>query len=264
MAPGLVVLSQWGRSLSLNLRMSCITLSVLLLLLPSASANIKDNNLSGFCDGHPGIPGTPGRNGYPGLAGRDGRSGRDGMPGVPGHKGDAGIQGLRGPMGEQGIPGSPGPIGEKGVKGNSLISYNSAFSAKRSKTHIFPLLEEAVQFDVVIHNDQRHYNPVTGKFTCEIPGLYYFVVHSTVYKTSLQFDIMKNNVSISSFFQYYGNWPKPVSLSGGALMRLDPLDQVWVQVAVGDYNGIYSSAKTDSTFTGFLIYSDWQNAQFLI
>ncbi|XP_067910485.1 complement C1q tumor necrosis factor-related protein 5 [Heterodontus francisci] len=253
-----------GWSLYPNLGMSPITLSVLLWLLSCASANIKDNNLSGFCAGHPGIPGTPGRNGYPGMAGRDGRNGRDGMPGIPGEKGDTGKQGLLGPMGEQGIPGLPGLTGEKGVKGDSVISYNSAFSAKRSKTRIFPLLEEAVRFDVVIHNDQRHYNPVTGKFTCEIPGLYYFVVHSTVYKTSLQFDIMKNNVSISSFFQYYGNWPKPVSLSGGALLHLEPKDQVWVQVAVGDYNGIYSSAKTDSTFTGFLVYSDWQNAQFLV
>ncbi|XP_060702840.1 complement C1q tumor necrosis factor-related protein 5 [Hemiscyllium ocellatum] len=244
--------------------MSCITLSVLLLLLSCALANIKDNNLSGFCAGHPGIPGTPGRNGYPGLPGRDGRNGRDGMPGLPGQKGEAGIQGLRGPMGEQGNPGLPGPIGEKGVKGDSIINYISAFSAKRSKTHTLPQLEEAVQFNVIIYNDQRHYDPETGKFTCEIPGLYYFVVHSTVFKTSLQFDIMKNNVSMSSFFQYYDNWPKPVSLSGGALMHLDAKDQVWVQVAVGDYNGIYSSVKTDSTFTGFLVYSDWQNAQILV
>ncbi|XP_038635619.1 complement C1q tumor necrosis factor-related protein 5 [Scyliorhinus canicula] len=243
--------------------MSCI-IYVLLLLLSSASTNTRDNNVYGLCDGHPGIPGTPGRNGHPGMVGRDGRNGRDGMPGIPGQKGDAGSQGVHGPMGEPGVAGPSGPAGEKGVKGDGVITYNSAFSAKRSKSHITPLLNEPVQFDVVIHNDQRHYDPMTGKFSCEIPGLYYFVVHSTVYKTSLQFDIMKNYVSISSFFQYYGNWSKPVSLSGGALMRLDPKDQVWVQVTVGDYNGIYSSAKTDSTFTGFLVYSDWQNAQLLI
>uniref|UniRef100_UPI00398E79ED complement C1q tumor necrosis factor-related protein 5 n=1 Tax=Pristiophorus japonicus TaxID=55135 RepID=UPI00398E79ED len=247
-----------------SLGMTPVTLPVWLWLLSCASANMEDNNLSGFCAGHPGIPGTPGRNGHPGVPGRDGRYGRDGMPGPQGEKGDEGKQGLHGPIGPKGIAGIAGLTGEKGVKGESVFSYNSAFSAKRSKTHIFPLLEEPVRFDVVIHNDQQHYNPATGKFTCEIPGLYYFVVHSTVYKTSLQFDIMKNNVTISSFFQYYGNWPKPVSLSGGALMRLDPEDQVWVQVAVGDYNGIYSSAKTDSTFTGFLVYSDWKNAHFLV
>ncbi|XP_067826935.1 complement C1q tumor necrosis factor-related protein 5 [Heptranchias perlo] len=244
--------------------MTPVILSVLLWFLSCALANIEDNNLSRYCSGHPGIPGTPGRNGHPGLVGRDGRYGRDGLPGVKGEQGDAGKQGLPGPVGERGSKGIPGPTGEKGVKGDGMITYNSAFSAKRSETRIFPLLEEPVLFDVVLHNEQRHYDPMTGKFTCEIPGFYYFVVHSTVYRISLQFDIMKNNKSVSSFFQYYGNWPKPVSLSGGALIRLDPEDQVWVQVAVGDYNGIYSSAKTDSTFTGFLVYSDWTNAHFLV
>ncbi|KFZ58100.1 Complement C1q tumor necrosis factor-related protein 5, partial [Antrostomus carolinensis] len=76
----------------------------------------------------------------------------------------------------------------------------------------------------------------------------------------LQFDIMKNGQSIASFFQYYGNWPKPTSLSGGALVRLEPEDEVWVQVGVGDYIGFYASVKTDSTFTGFLVYSYWQNS----
>lgn len=39
----------------------------------------------------------------------------------------------------------------------------------------------------------------------------------------------------------------------GAMVRLEPEDQVWVQVGVGDYIGIYASIKTDSTFSGFLI-----------
>ncbi|XP_051895826.1 complement C1q tumor necrosis factor-related protein 5 [Pristis pectinata] len=247
-----------------SLGMTPITLFLLFCLLSRASPNSAENVFTGFCPGQPGIPGTPGRNGHPGLAGRDGRNGRDGMPGAPGERGETGKPGLPGPKGEQGDDGMPGQAGEKGVKGDSVISYNSAFSAKRSKTHIFPLTEEPVQFDVVLHNDQHHYNPATGKFTCEIPGLYYFVVHSTVFRTSLQFDIMKNNVTVSSFFQYYANWPKPVSLSGGALIHLDPKDQVWVQVAVGEYNGIYSSTKTDSTFTGFLLYSDWKNAHLLV
>lgn len=95
---------------------------------------------------------------------------------------------------------------------------------------------------------------------CEVPGLYYFAVHATVYRASLQFDIMKNGHSIASFFQYYGNWPKPTSLSGGALVRLEPEDEVWVQVGVGDYIGFYASVKTDSTFTGFLVYSYWHNS----
>ncbi|KAB0389599.1 hypothetical protein E2I00_012130, partial [Balaenoptera physalus] len=68
-----------------------------------------------------------------------------------------------------------------------------------------------------------------------VPGVYYFAVHATVYRASLQFDLVKNG-------------------------ELEPKDQVWVQVGVGDYIGIYASIKTDSTFSGFLVYSDWHNS----
>ena len=70
----------------------------------------------------------------------------------------------------------------------------------------------------------------------------------------------KKDWEIASFFQFFGGWPKPASLSGGAMVRLEPEDQVWVQVGVGDYIGIYASIKTDSTFSGFLVYSDWHSS----
>lgn len=159
-----------------------------------------------------------------------------------------------------GSPGVDGLHGEKGAQGECAVAPRSAFSAKRSESRSPPLADQPIRFDVVLINEQGHYDPTTGKFTCEVPGLYYFAVHATVYRASLQFDIMKNGQSVASFFQYYGNWPKPTSLSGGALVRLEPEDEVWVQVGVGDYIGFYASVKTDSTFTGFLVYSYWQNS----
>nr|XP_009940575.1 PREDICTED: complement C1q tumor necrosis factor-related protein 5 [Opisthocomus hoazin] len=166
--------------------------------------------------------------GQPGIPGTPGLHGGQGLPGRDGRDGRDGAMGMPGEKGEMGPPGVPGPRGEVGSPG---------------------LLTE-----------RGHYPPATGKFPCEVPGLYYFAVHATVYRASLQFDIMKNGQSIASFFQYYGNWPKPTSLSGGSLVRLEPEDEVWVQVGVGDYIGFYASVKTDSTFTGFLVYSYWQNS----
>lgn len=119
---------------------------------------------------------------------------------------------------------------------------------------------DAVRFDKVVLNEQGDYNPETGRFTCKVPGVYYFAVHATVYRASLQFDLMKNGHVVASYFQFYGNWSKPAALSGGSLLHLVPGDQVWVQMSLGEYNGFYSSAKTDSTFTGFLVYSDWKNS----
>lgn len=123
-----------------------------------------------------------------------------------------------------------------------------------------PPSDAPLPFDRVLVNEQGHYDATTGKFTCQVPGVYYFAVHATVYRASLQFDLVKNGESIASFFQFFGGWPKPASLSGGAMVRLEPEDQVWVQVGVGDYIGIYASIKTDSTFSGFLVYSDWHNS----
>ncbi|XP_063274040.1 complement C1q tumor necrosis factor-related protein 5 [Prinia subflava] len=231
-----------------------------LLGLITRSLQIEDNKIPGLCSGQPGIPGTPGLHGGQGLPGRDGRDGRDGATGMPGEKGEMGPPGVPGPRGEMGSPGVDGLHGEKGAQGECAVAPRSAFSAKRSESRSPPLADQPILFDVVLINEQGHYDPATGKFTCEVPGLYYFAVHATVYRTSLQFDIMKNGHSIASFFQYYGNWPKPTSLSGGTLVRLEPEDEVWVQVGVGDYIGFYASVKTDSTFTGFLVYSYWQNS----
>ncbi|EPQ01766.1 Membrane frizzled-related protein, partial [Myotis brandtii] len=112
----------------------------------------------------------------------------------------------------------------------------------------------------VLRAYKGHYDAASGKFTCRVPGVYYFAVHATVYRASLHFDLVKNGESVASFFQFFGGWPKPASLSGGAMVRLEPEDQVWVQVGVGDYVGIYASVKTDSTFSGFLVYSDWHGS----
>lgn len=137
----------------------------------------------------------------------------------------------------------------------------SAFSAKLSEGHAVPPAAGLVlHFDKVTLNEQGDYNAETGRFTCRVPGVYYFAVHATVYRASLQFDLMKNGHVVASYFQFYGNWPKPTSLSGGSLLHLIPGDQVWVQTALSEYNGFYSSTKTDSSFTGFLVYSDWKNS----
>uniref|UniRef100_A0A663E9N6 C1q and TNF related 5 n=1 Tax=Aquila chrysaetos chrysaetos TaxID=223781 RepID=A0A663E9N6_AQUCH len=183
----------------------------------TSSLQIEDNKIPGLCSGQPGIPGTPGLHGAQGLPGRDGRDGRDGAMGMPGEKGEMGPPGAPGPRGEVGSPGADGLHGEKGAQGECAVAPRSAFSAKRSESRSPPLADQPIRFDVVLINEQGHYDPTTGKFTCEVPGLYYFAVHATVYRTSLQFDIMKNGQSVASFFQYYGNWPKPTSLSGGGL-----------------------------------------------
>ncbi|KAI3354298.1 hypothetical protein L3Q82_018830, partial [Scortum barcoo] len=234
----------------------------LLVLQVHLSNQLEDNKIpASLCIGHPGIPGSPGGHGSPGQPGRDGRDGRDAAPGEKGDKGDRGESGQTGLRGLTGDRGDPGAKGERGQPGECAVAPKSAFSAKLSEGHSLPLtVGNVVHFDKIMFNEQGDYNAETGRFTCKVPGVYYFAVHATVYRASLQFDLMKNAHAVASYFQFYGNWPKPASLSGGSLLHLIPGDQVWVQMALSEYNGLYSSSKTDSTFTGFLVYSDWKNS----
>ncbi|XP_028826584.1 complement C1q tumor necrosis factor-related protein 5 [Denticeps clupeoides] len=242
--------------------MTCLCrLPAAYLLLLGLSAALEDNKIPNFCSGSPGIPGSPGLHGSPGQPGRDGRDGRDAPPGEMGEKGDRGEPGQPGPRGLTGDTGHPGPKGEKGVDGECAVAPKSAFSAKISDSRPMPVpSQDPVRFDHIILNEQSDYSAETGHFTCRVPGVYYFAVHATVYRTSLQFDLVKNSHTVASYFQFFGNWSKPVSLSGGTLLHLIPGDKVWVQMALGEFNGFYSSTKTDSTFTGFLVYSDWKNS----
>ncbi|XP_070685314.1 complement C1q tumor necrosis factor-related protein 5 isoform X1 [Pempheris klunzingeri] len=258
--------SNWSSSCSRGTAMTLLRLlpllNSLLVLQVHLSNQLEDNKIPpSLCTGHPGIPGSPGANGSPGQPGRDGRDGRDAAPGEKGEKGDRGSPGETGLRGLTGDSGDRGEKGERGQAGECAVAPKSAFSAKLSEGHALPLMVgDVVRFDKVMLNEQGDFNAETGRFTCKVPGVYYFAVHATVYRASLQFDLMKNAHTVASYFQFYGNWPKPASLSGGSLLHLVPGDQVWVQMALSEYNGFYSSTKTDSTFTGFLVYSDWKNS----
>lgn len=237
-------------------------LSLCFILLMNLSSQLEDNKIPNLCSGQPGIPGSPGVHGSPGLPGRDGRDGRDALPAEKGEKGERGEPGMSGERGYSGDSGAQGGKGERGPPGECAVAPKSAFSAKLAdnRSTAITVVDNAVPFGVVVLNEHGDYNPETGRFTCRVPGVYYFSVHATVYRASLQFDLMKNGHVTASYFQFYGNWPKPTSLTGGSLLHLVPGDQVWVQMTLSEYSGFYSSSKTDSTFTGFLVYSDWKSS----
>ncbi|KAM4651836.1 complement C1q tumor necrosis factor-related protein 5 [Discoglossus pictus] len=225
-----------------------------LIALISLSSEIDDNKITPSCCGAPGIPGVPGTHGNMGIPGRDGRDGRDGAPGANGAKGELGEPGMAGARGVPGGMGPPGTRGEQGIQGECAVSPRSAFSAKLSESRSPPIPGQPVPFGKVMVNEQGHFNPETGRFRCVVPGLYYFSLHGTVYRGALHLQLMKNGHVQASFFQP-GDGTRPGGLCGGVALHLEPGDEVWIQV--GDYPGLYASEGTDSVFTGFLIYSDW-------
>ncbi|XP_058160133.1 complement C1q subcomponent subunit C [Dasypus novemcinctus] len=198
-------------------------------------------------DGHDGVPGPKGEPGIPAVSGTRGPKGQKGEPGTPGHPGK------NGPMGASGTPGDPGLMGlpgEPGDEGRYKQKYQSVFTVTR-QTVQHPAPNSLVRFNAVVTNPQGDYDTNTGKFTCKVPGLYYFVYH-TSQTANLCVHLYRNNVKVTTFCDHMSN-SKQVS-SGGVLLRLQVGEEVWL--AVNDYNGMVGTEGSDSVFSGFLLFPD--------
>nr|AGI56041.1 adiponectin [Mirounga angustirostris] len=218
--------------------------------------------------GHPGHNGTPGRDGRDGTPGEKGEKGDPGLVGPKGDTGETGVTGVEGPRGFPGIPGRKGEPGEsayvhrsasgipgrKGEPGESAYVHRSAFSVGLESRVTVPNVP--IRFTKIFYNLQSHYDGTTGKFHCNIPGLYYFSYHITVYLKDVKVSLYKKDKAI--LFTYDQYQEKNVDqASGSVLLHLEVGDQVWLQV-YGDGNsyGLYADNVHDSTFTGFLLYHD--------
>ncbi|CAH2318595.1 complement C1q subcomponent subunit C [Pelobates cultripes] len=234
----------------LSLGFICLTFVSLVRSEPCVSSS----------QGLPGIPGTPGRDG------RDGHKGTKGEPGPPASslkmtefKGKKGVMGSPGPKGKAGPMGAPGPSGDKGVMGvrgdsgmpgNPKRDHQSAFTVART-TIQFPQKNEPIIFNKEISNDHKDYNVATGKFTCQIPGLYYFVYHASL-SSNLCVSLYVGEERKVSFCDHKTN-EHQVS-SGGSLVQLTKDQEVWL--AANDYNGMIGVSDHNSVFSGFLVFPE--------
>ncbi|XP_056605957.1 complement C1q-like protein 4 isoform X1 [Triplophysa dalaica] len=113
--------------------------------------------------------------------------------GKSGFRGSQGPPGPRGPPGEPGKPGPPGPPGPgPGGYIPSFYSPKIAFYAGLRKQHEG---SETLKFDDVVTNVGNYYEPSTGKFTCPLPGIYFFTYHVLMKGgdgTSMWADLKKN------------------------------------------------------------------------
>ncbi|XP_063001171.1 complement C1q subcomponent subunit C [Elgaria multicarinata webbii] len=214
------------------------------------------------CYGAPGLPGVPGP---PGKDGRDGHKGSKGEPGVPAIPGSKGPKGLAGEPGSPGLPGKNGPrgyegpagepgmkgeMGEPGEPGGYKRNDQSAFTVMR-QTGQHPVKNAPVVFGKVVTNINNDYDTSNGKFTCRIPGLYYFTFHTSL-NANLCVNMYLNRDKVASFCDHLSN-TKQVS-SGGVLLQMQQGHQAWL--AVNDYNGMVGIGGSDSVFSGFLLFPD--------
>ncbi|XP_041508470.1 complement C1q subcomponent subunit B [Microtus oregoni] len=203
-------------------------------------------------DGQPGTLGIKGEKGFPGLAGDHGEFGEKGEPGIPGIPGKVGP---KGPAGPKGVPGPPGPFGPKGDSGDYKATQKVAFSALR--TINTPLRrDQAIRFDKVITNVNENFEPRNGKFTCKVPGLYYFTYHASS-RGNLCVNLVRGRdrdhmQKVLTFCDYAQNTFQ-VS-TGGVVLKLEQDEIVHLQAT--DKNSLLGLEGTNSIFTGFLLFPD--------
>ncbi|XP_061477753.1 complement C1q-like protein 4 [Rhineura floridana] len=190
----------------------------------------------------------------PYVSGGKGDPGRKGKSGIRGPPGPPGPPGPRGPAGEPGRPGPPGPPGPgPGGYIPSFYSPKIAFYAGLRKPHEG---YEILRFDDVVTNVGNYYEPSSGKFTCPLPGIYFFTYHVLMRGgdgTSMWADLMKNGQVRASAIAQDADQNYDYA-SNSVILHLDVGDEVFIKLDGGKVHG--GNTNKYSTFSGFIIYPD--------
>ncbi|KAB0393190.1 hypothetical protein E2I00_004909 [Balaenoptera physalus] len=104
-------------------------------------------------------------------------------------------------------------------------------------------IRETVLFDDVVTNLGNHYDPTTGKFTCSIPGIYFFTYHV----------LMRGGDGTSIAIAQDADQNYDYA-SNSVVLHLEPGDEVYIKLDGGKAHG--GNNNKYSTFSGFIIYAD--------
>ena len=205
--------------------------------------------------GEKGNAGSPGLKGESGSNGLKGQPGQIGPPGIAGLDGSPGVAGLDGSPGVAGLDGSPGLPGVKGQKGEigSMMGQNraSAFSAVRSSSFTASSTNQALPFETVHTNVGDDFNAGTGRFTCDIPGIYIFTYNILTSTGNTFTSLMKNDDKINSVYRQSETFNDMIG--NVAVLQLATGDQVWLSIRSSGQE-IFSNSDLYTTFSGVILH----------
>ncbi|XP_044522565.1 complement C1q-like protein 2 isoform X3 [Gracilinanus agilis] len=267
-----------------------LLIAVPLLLLQAAPPSSAHYEMMGTCrmicdpysGGPGGGPGSPGSKAAPGpstaalevmqdlsanppppfIQGPKGEPGRPGKPGPRGPPGEPGPPGPRGPPGEKGDSGKPGMPGLQLAAGGAGGGSVGAIAFSGPKIAFYVGLKsphegyEVLKFDDVVTNLGNHYDPTTGKFSCQVRGIYFFTYHILMRGgdgTSMWADLCKNGQVRASAIAQDADQNYDYA-SNSVVLHLDSGDEVYVKLDGGKAHG--GNNNKYSTFSGFLLYPD--------
>ncbi|GAA6219771.1 complement C1q-like protein 2 [Lates japonicus] len=193
-----------------------------------------------------------------GTKGEPGRPGKPGPRGPPGEPGPPGPRGPPGDKGDSGKTGYPGVVGTArtetgGELGSAIGGAKIAFYVGLKNPHEG---YEVLRFDDVVTNLGNHYDPTTGKFTCQVSGIYYFTYHVLMRGgdgTSMWADLCKNGQVRASAIAQDADQNYDYA-SNSVVLHLDSGDEIYVKLDGGKAHG--GNNNKYSTFSGFLLYPD--------
>ncbi|XP_053721438.1 C1q-related factor-like isoform X1 [Synchiropus splendidus] len=185
------------------------------------------------------------------------KQGRPGKPGPPGPPGEPGPPGPRGPPGD-GVDVVRTGILDIGGKGSvSTTTYSTMprvafYAGLRNPQEGYDIL----RFDDVVTNIGGNYEGASGKFTCKIPGTYFFIYNVLMRGgdgTSMWADLIKNGLVRASAIAQDQDQSYDYA-SNSAILHLDAGDEVFIKLDGGKAHG--GNSNKYSTFSGFILYAD--------
>ncbi|XP_019721476.1 C1q-related factor-like [Hippocampus comes] len=187
----------------------------------------------------------------------EGRPGRPGKPGPPGPPGEPGPPGPKGPPGDGVDVVRTGILGLGGTGSVSTAMYNTTprvafYAGLRNPQEGYDVL----RFDDVVTNIGGNYDGATGKFTCKIPGTYFFIYNVLMRGgdgTSMWADLLKNGLVRASAIAQDQDQSYDYA-SNSVIVHLDAGDEVCVKLDGGKAHG--GNSNKYSTFSGFILYAD--------
>uniref|UniRef100_A0A8C0GKZ7 Complement C1q like 2 n=1 Tax=Chelonoidis abingdonii TaxID=106734 RepID=A0A8C0GKZ7_CHEAB len=203
----------------------------------------------------------------PFLPGPKGEPGRPGKPG-PGPARGAGpprSQRAAGERGDSGKPGWPGwrwPGLARRERQGAVAARGRAAAFSGPRIAFYVGLKsphegyEVLKFDDVVTNLGNHYEPATGKFSCQVRGIYFFTYHILMRGgdgTSMWADLCKNGQVRASAIAQDADQNYDYA-SNSVVLHLDSGDEVYVKLDGGKAHG--GNNNKYSTFSGFLLYPD--------
>ena len=206
--------------------------------------------------GERGLPGPQGPSGGRGELGLRGLPGKVGPRGPIGPVGSIGLPGPVGSVGSRGPVGLPGSVGLKGDKGSSGSKgesgrlRESAFTVYKTATQTAAAEHETVTFDAARVNIGNHFDLSSNRFTCQIPGTYFFT-YSVFVRSNENPDIylVKDGIKITRA-RSQGN--DHIQMGSSTMLELEAGNQVWLQFwHVGER---IEGSDGRCQFSGFLLY----------